>query len=246
MLNVNPAHIANAEIIRFPAYHDVRLSRIVTRHLPQGACRKLACRQTLWSEGDKRENVYLIRSGSICFFRMLPDGRRAVIGFALPGDFIGLGSDVHFFGAETMQPTKLDVMPVHLLDRGVLADAEFANLVREEVTRSLMAAYGHIASISKLSAAERLACFLVDLADRNQRNGLSPNSVILPMRRIEIADYLGLTIETVSRTFTALRNLGLIDLSNPAIVQLKNFEKLSVLARGDRDGSCDRPRRLVA
>jgi CRP/FNR family transcriptional regulator, nitrogen fixation regulation protein len=235
MIPVNPAQLVQAKAISFPFAAGGKLANAFRRHLPRAAAQKFGCRHLIWSEGDKRDCVCLIQSGSVCFFRMLPDGRRAVIGFALPGDLIGLGAESHLFSAETMQPVRLEIMPVAILDRAAQEDAEFAYELREEVTRSLMAAYGHIASISKLSAAERLAHLLLELSERNRMKGLSAASIVLPMRRIEIADYLGLTIETVSRTFSLFRHEGLIDLGDPAIVTIKDIKRLAILARGDRD-----------
>jgi CRP/FNR family transcriptional regulator, anaerobic regulatory protein len=247
MINVKPADISSAEVIRFPVCLGAALPAVFSRHTQSGACRKVESHHSLWSEGDERSHIILVRTGSVCFSRILPDGRRVVVGFAYPGDIIGLGSEHHPFDAETLQPSRLEAMPIAVFQRAVAEDQDFARLMRDEVSRCLMDAYAHIATISKLSASERLAHFLMDLSDRNQRRGSSAASVVLPMRRIDIADYLGLTIETVSRTFTQFRTDGLIAMDQPVVVFLRNIHRLAILARGDRDaaGDTDRLSRTV-
>lgn len=237
MLNIKPAGIGNAEVIRFPACPGDALPAIFSRYFQPGLCRKVESHHALWREGDERTHVIWVRTGSVCLSRMLPDGRRVVVGFAYPGDLIGLGSERHPFDAETLQQSRLEAMPIAAFQRTLAEDPDLARLVRDEVSRCLMDAYAHIATISKYSACERLAHFLMDLSKRNQRRGTSATSVVLPMRRIDIADYLGLTIETVSRTFTQFRSEGLIAMDQPVVVFLKDYARLAVLARGDRDAS---------
>ncbi len=217
----------------------VELSQLLNRHFLHGASRKLPAAHRLWSEGDRRAQVYCVRSGALSFSRMLPDGRRVVIGFAYPGDIVGLGSEVHAFDADAIQLTKLDAMSIGAVHQAVSADPAFARLVQAEVSHALSSAYGHVIVVSKLTATERLAHFLVELSERNRRRGNSPSSVLLPMRRADIADYLGLTIETISRTFTTFRKAGLIAMDEPSVVFLTGLRRLLVLASGN--GDADQP-----
>jgi CRP/FNR family transcriptional regulator len=199
--------------------------------------RKFAANETLWCEGDERDCVHIVRSGAICLSRMLPDGRRIVLGFAYPGDFLGLGSDIHVSDAHTIQRTQLETIPARVFKRLVREDAELARRVAAAVSDALNAAYQHVVVISKLSAEERLASFLVSLSNRNAARSLSPLSVLLPMKRLDIADFLGLTIETVSRTFTIFRNLGLISLEQANIVVFRDLRRLRWLAAGESEAA---------
>jgi CRP/FNR family transcriptional regulator len=164
---------------------------------------------------------------------MLPDGRRIVLGFAYPGDIIGIGSDHHYCDAQTLQVTRLEAIPAAAFKRAVIDDPVLGKRATAAVNKALDAAYHHVVVISKLSASERLASFLMALSTRNEKHGLSPLSVLLPMRRVDIADYLGLTIETVSRTFTMFRNTGLIALDQANIVIFTDIRKLRALASGE-------------
>jgi CRP-like cAMP-binding protein len=204
-----------------------------TRCPHQPALRKVAASETLWCEGEERSHIFIVRSGAICFSRMLPDGRRIVLGFAYPGDIIGIGSDFHYCDAQTVQATRLEAISAASFKRAVIEDPGFGKQAAAAVNQALDAAYQHVVVISKLSANERLASFLIALSDRNEKHGLSPLSVVLPMRRVDIADFLGLTIETVSRTFTILRNAGLIAMDQANIIVFKDIQKLRALASGE-------------
>jgi CRP/FNR family transcriptional regulator, anaerobic regulatory protein len=199
----------------------------------QPGIRKVAASETLWCEGEERSHIFIVRSGAICLSRMLPDGRRIVLGFAYPGDIIGIGSDFHYCDAQTVQATRLESIPASSFKRAVVEDPGLGKQATAAVNQALDAAYHHVVVISKLSANERLASFLMALSDRNEKHGLSPLSVVLPMRRIDIADYLGLTIETVSRTFTIFRNTGLIAMDQASIVKFRDIRKLRALAAGE-------------
>lgn len=199
----------------------------------QPGLRKVAANETLWCEGEQREHIFIVRSGTVCFSRMLPDGRRIVLGFAYPGDIIGIGSDFHCCDAQTLQVTRLEAIPAAAFKRAVNDDPVLGKRAAAAVNQALDAAYHHVVVISKLSASERLASFLMGLSVRNEKHGLSPLSVLLPMRRIDIADYLGLTIETVSRTFTMFKNAGWIALDQANIVIFTDIQKLRALASGE-------------
>jgi CRP/FNR family transcriptional regulator, anaerobic regulatory protein len=204
-----------------------------TRCPHQPGLRKLAANETLWCEGEERSHIFIVRSGAICFSRMLPDGRRIVLGFAYPGDIIGIGSDFHYCDAQTVQATRLEAISAASFKRAVVDDPGLGKQATAAVNQALDAAYQHVVVISKLSANERLASFLMALSSRNEAHGLSPLSVVLPMRRVDIADYLGMTIETVSRTFTIFKNAGLIAMDQANIIVFKDIRKLRTLASGE-------------
>jgi CRP/FNR family transcriptional regulator, anaerobic regulatory protein len=208
-------------------------SMMAAKHLCQAGARKVPAHETIWCEGDERTHIFVVRSGAVCLSRLLPDGRRIVLGFAYPGDVIGIGGDIHQADAHTVQTTRLDGVPAAAFKRAISEDPAFGRCATAEMNRALDAAYRHVVVISKLTACERLASFLMALSLRNGRHGLSPLSAVLPMKRIDIADFLGLTIETVSRTFTQLKASGLIAMDQCNIVVFKDIQKLGMLAAGE-------------
>jgi CRP/FNR family transcriptional regulator, anaerobic regulatory protein len=226
MLDTLAHHTAPRNAIQIRADGLSTAQFFATRCPHQPGLRKVAANETLWCEGEERSNIFIVRSGAICFSRMLPDGRRIVLGFAYPGDIIGIGSDFHYCDAQTVQATRLEAIPAAAFKRAVVDDPGLGK-------QALDAAYQHVVVISKLSANERLASFLVALSDRNEKHGLSPLSIVLPMRRVDIADFLGLTIETVSRTFTIFRTAGLIEMDQANVIVFKDTRKLRSLASGE-------------
>jgi CRP/FNR family transcriptional regulator len=190
------------------AEHNDRLEALVSHH-------DYAPGQVIFEEGDPAEYVFNISQGEVRLYKLLPDGRRQVTGFLIPGDFLGLITDgADAYGAEAIGPVELCCMRLSGLER-LLSDMppvreRLLDMSRDE----LAAAQEQVLLLGRKIAREKILSFLL----YRQRH-LDPTSrdasVDLPMSRTDIADYLGLTIETVSRTFTALRDEGLIELPNP-------------------------------
>jgi CRP/FNR family transcriptional regulator len=164
-----------------------------------------APKATLVSEGDPARHVFTITSGTVRTFRLLPDGRRQLFGFLLPGDFLGLSlSDSYGFSAEAV-----DEVSACRFDRAkftALLD-RYPSLLRrlhEAASNELAQAQDHAVLLGRRTAEQKLAGFIAGLRDRMKRLGGSAVTIPLAMSRQDIADYLGLTIETVSRTVTAL------------------------------------------
>ena len=112
------------------------------------------------------------------------------------------------------------------------ADGRVALGLYEALSRELLAAQAHLVCVGQRGATERIATFLVMLSRRNEMRGRSPDTITLPMTRIDIADFLGMTIETVSRTLTKLKHQGLIEVDQIATIRLKNITRLVVIAEG--------------
>ncbi len=243
-------HILEANtrpMIAFTKHHPSRTD-FFSRHTSNGACRKLAARQLIWAEGDLRNEVCFVRSGTVCFYKVLMDGRRVVTGFAYPGDMIGFGIGPHQRNAEAVQCCKLEPMTMANFQSAIASDNDLSDFVQAQSSRELCSSYEHLMVLTKMTASERLAHFLTGLSTRNRRLGYSPNSVLIPMRRVDIADYLGLTIETISRTFTTFKTHGLIGMEDPCVVFILNLERLAALARGacDEEGSVSVCRKIAA
>ncbi|MEZ5818271.1 MAG: helix-turn-helix domain-containing protein [Hyphomicrobiaceae bacterium] len=214
---------------RIPSFERDVLGERIARAAP----RCLEAKEHLFCEGDAASHVYRVEVGHICIYRMMPDGRRQVVDFAYPGDMIGLGAlGDHSESAQAMERTVVRAMPLATLRELAQHDTRLGLKLYEALSRELMAARELLFTVSQRTAAERIAAFLMALSRRAVRRGESPNEIVLPMTRMDIADFLGLTIETVSRTLTKLRHDGVIDLEQCILVSILKPEALAQLAQG--------------
>src|SRR5262249_27423681 len=178
-------------------------------------------KEFIFAEGDPITHVYLVETGAVALYKVLADGRRQIVGFAYPGDFIGLGAHgEHLMNAQVKNPTRLRCPPVPLLRKGARRDPLVGLQLYEALAGEWAPTRDLMLTIGRRSAMERVAVFLLAFSRRNQSNGQDRSSFELPMTRADIADFLGLTIETVSRTFTKLKMLGLIDLPRSDRIKL--------------------------
>lgn len=190
-----------------------------------GAPMRFARNNEIYGEDEPAEYLYQVISGSVRTYRMLDDGRRQISAFYLPGDIFGVeAGDVHLSSAEAI----CDAQVLVAKRSAVMARAEHEkNLGRQLwmlTARELQRVQEHSLALIK-SAEERVAGFLLEMAGRN----LAGAAVELPMSRQDIADYLGLTIETVSRTITQLVQTGTIALETSRRIQLRNRSALNRL-----------------
>ncbi|NQV21716.1 MAG: cyclic nucleotide-binding domain-containing protein [Rhodospirillales bacterium] len=187
--------------------------------------------QTVFDEGDPRDFHYNVSDGVVRLFKMLPDGRRQITGFLFPGDHLGLAAhDTYSYSAEA-------VTDVHLCRfRAADLEALFEDLpdlalrLFSMVNDELAAAQEQIMLLGRKNPTEKLISFLLLMSERNVDRGLPPSPVFLPMRRADVADYLGLTIETVSRAFSRLKKEGVLSLPTDYTVVLENLDLLEELA----------------
>lgn len=208
-------------------------SETLADRLGSGTPRTFDAREHVFCEGDLASHVYKVESGHVCIYRIVPDGRRQVIDFAYPGDIIGLGAlGTHATNAQASAKSRIRCIPIATLHEVVRADQRLGLKLYEAMSRELLAAREMLFTVSQRTAAERLAAFLLALSRRNQRRGEAANEFVLPMTRADIADYLGLTIETVSRTFTKFRAEGMIDLEQCILVTIRDIKALVALAEG--------------
>ena len=177
----------------------------------------------IFGENEPAEYLYKVVSGCVRTYKILNDGRRQIGGFYLPGEVFGLSfGDEHTMSAEAIADSKVLVVRRSALN--ALADRDPA-IGRELFTltgRELRRVQDRILLLIK-SAQERVAGFLLEMAERI----FADNTVELPMSRQDIADYLGLTIETISRTLTALENSAAIDVPTSRRIVLRNRSALS-------------------
>lgn len=214
-----------------PAHQLATSPGSLAQRLTGGTVRTFENREHIFREGDAATNVYVVEIGHVCIYKMLSDGRRQVIDFAYPGDLVGLGAmGEHASSAQATTRTRVRSIPMAALHQLSRTDARIGLKLYEAVSRELLAARELLFTVSQRNAMERVAGFLLAISRRNERNGEDPSEFVLPMTRSDIADFLGLTIETVSRTFTKLRVDGIIDVSQSILVSIVDHEALVRLA----------------
>jgi len=187
--------------------------------------------QTVFEEGDEPRYMYNVTSGMIRLFKLLPNGRRQIVGFVFPGDMLGLASHgAYTCSAEAIGKVKLCRFPSEKL---IAMLGEFPHLQRrllDIAADELKQAQDQMLLLGRKSPLEKVASFLLRLRGENKRCGTRLDQLDLAMGRSDIADYLGLTIETVSRTFTKLRNDHVIALEGAHHVVITDEEALEDLA----------------
>ncbi|MBM3526804.1 MAG: cyclic nucleotide-binding domain-containing protein [Alphaproteobacteria bacterium] len=188
-----------------------------------GAAMPFSRNAEVYGENEPADYLYKVVSGAVRTYKVLADGRRQIGAFYLPGDVFGLeAGEEHTFSAEAIADSKILVIKRSALMALADRDNEVARQLWAEASRELRCVQDHILLLIK-TAKERVAAFLLEMAKRST-NG---NAVELPMSRQDIADYLGLTIETVSRMLTDLENAATIELPTSRRVVLRNRSALA-------------------
>lgn len=200
------------------------------RTMGAGSVRRLESKEHVFCEGDPRRHVFRIEEGVVAIYKTLNDGRRQIVDFAYPGDLIGLGTlKEHVLSAQTTCEAKVRCLSAATLEREAENDPELALKLYKSVSQELAATRSLLVSVGQRSAIERVSLFLLSLY---RRPGAHEDAAVhLSMLRSDIADLLGLTIETVSRTLTKLRTMGVIDLQQGGtVVTLSDLARLTSLA----------------
>lgn len=189
--------------------------------------------KTIFEETEPAQHVFNVTAGAIKIYKLLSDGRRQVTGFLFPGDFLGLThNESYAYSAEALTATKLCRYPRAKLEDLFIEIPRLERQLLGMASHELAAAQDQMMLLGRKSARERLVSFLLMLSDASVRHGQPSNPVSLPMNRTDIADYLGLTIETVSRTLSQLKRQGVIELRDEKHVHLIKPESLRGIAAG--------------
>jgi len=197
-----------------------------SRPLHKGDC--------LFRPGDPASSLYAVRSGSVKLFETLNDGDQQIIGFYLPGEILGLDgieTGVHRCTAVALETSSACAVPFPELKAICRQIPSLQEQMLRLFSRELSSEHELLLTLTKRTAEERVATFLASLSTRFQRIGYSPNEFKLSMSREEIGSYLGLTIETVSRVFSRLRDKGMIAL-NRRLVTIRDSARLRALGNG--------------
>jgi CRP-like cAMP-binding protein len=172
----------------------------------------------IFGENEPADYVYKVVAGAVRTYRVLADGRRQIGAFYLPGDVFGLETnDTHTFSAEAIGDSKILVVKRGTLMALAARDNEVARELWSITGQELRRVHDHISVLIK-TAKERVVGFLLEMAERVP----SGNHIELPMTRQDIADYLGLTMETVSRTLADLQSGASIELASARRIVLRD------------------------
>ena len=240
-LQSTPARVANGQPTTSANMHEARASHpslssgreAKAPAWPGTKTRDFAAKGHLFCEGDARSHIYKLVSGCVCLYRMLKDGRRQVIDFAFDGDIVGLSSGpVSSCSAQALAETRVKCLPISAILTAAKSDPRIALGFYEALSHELRAAHEHLLGVGQRGATEKLAVFLVMLSRRNEDRGRPAEMIHLTMDRIDIADFLGITIETVSRTLTKLKRQDLIEIDHFTQVRLRNISGLIAIAEG--------------
>lgn len=189
--------------------------------------------QTIIDEGEPANFLFNLTQGAIRLYKLLPDGRRQITGFLFEGDFLGIAlNEQYAYSAEAIGDVGLCRFPRQKLE--AMLD-EFPHLEKRLLgvaSNELAQAQDQMLLLGRKTAREKVVSFLSALSRRAVSRESDASPVYLPMSRADIADYLGLTTETVSRTFTNLKRDGYIQLKAGGYVELPNIEALEDVAEG--------------
>src|SRR6476619_3874783 len=161
----------------------------------------------IFGEGEPAEFLYQVIKGAVRSHKLLSDGRRQIGAFHLPGDIFGLeNGDFHRFTAEAILDTTVRLVKRQSLERVAKTDPAMVRSLLTMTTDNLEHVENHMLLLGRQNARECVAAFLLEMNGRVTAGGV----IALPMDRRDIADYLGLTLETVSRAFSELRRRGFL------------------------------------
>jgi CRP/FNR family nitrogen fixation transcriptional regulator len=180
----------------------------------------------IYAEGDSAECWYKVVSGTVRICKLLADGRRHIGEFCFSGDCFGIdGNGARLYSAEAVDDVIVMRFQRKATERLIEQNSALARLLRDTTLRDLANAHGRTLLLGRMTAPERVASFLLEIFERRDRT----KGLDLPMSRNDIADYLGLTIETVCRTLSAFKRSGVIAIPNPHRIELLDRDALEAV-----------------
>jgi CRP/FNR family transcriptional regulator, nitrogen fixation regulation protein len=211
-----PADNPTADVIELGPAFSLRGAR---RHFDRNA--------EIFGQDEPADYIYRVVSGAVRTMRFSSDGRRQILGFHLPGEAFGIeiGSK-HTLTAEALAESEIVMVRRSLLDKAAAEDPRVARCWLEHASHALDDARDHAQILARKGAGERVAAFLLAISNRLMHGA----DFDLPMTRADIADYLGLTIETVSRSFTEMERQRAIGLPSSRHIVVRDRSALALAA----------------
>jgi len=192
--------------------------------------RRVAAGDTLYREGDKFQYIYAVRSGTLKSSLMLSDGREQVSGFHIAGELVGLDGVAqgrHASSTIALEDTEVCAISYTALSELAISTAGMQHIVSRLMSSEILREHTLMMLLGSMNAEERLAAFLLNLSQRYAARGYSDREFHLRMSRAEIGSYLGMKLETVSRTFSAFQQQRLmeVDKRHIRIVDLEGLKR---------------------
>ena len=185
-------------------------------------------KETIFLQQEDSIHLYNITKGNIKIYKLLSDGRIQIIGFLYPGDFFGSYKKGKYnYSAEAIGDVRLCVFKQEVLDAYLEKNMNLVKELLHMTSHELTLAQDRIGVLGKMNANERVAKFIINISEQRARIGWQNNPVSLPMIRQDIADYLGLTLETVSREITRFKTSNLIKVMSSKQIFIIDKEKLA-------------------
>ena len=187
--------------------------------------------EEVYRQDDLAEHWYRVLSGMVRKCAMQPDGRRQIVDFFVPGDFFGLcAGNRHYFCAESVtNGTVIARYPRRQLETLADSDRRVARCIRELTLEAIARLQARMLVLGRMTAAEKVGLFLIEMAERSQNDNV--DYIVLPMSRSDIADYLALSVETVCRALTDLKQSGTIRLAGSHHVMIVDHVALAARIR---------------
>ena len=186
----------------------------------------------LFKEGSENRGIYAVRSGSVKTFAITESGEEQVLGFHLPGEIVGLAGldqSIHNCSSKALETSSICEMPLDDLEEICLQIPSLQKQLLKLISREISQDHKMLLLLAKKNSDQRVATFLLSLSGRFKLRGLSSDSFILSMSRQDIANYLGLAVETVSRILTKFSEDKIVEVTRRSI-QIVDHERLLEVA----------------
>ena len=190
-------------------------------------------RSPIIDESEPAEFLFNVTGGAVKLYKLLADGRRQITGFLFAGDFLGIAMKENYvYSAESVNKTTLCRFRRTELEDMVNSHAQLSKQMLSMASNELEMAQEQMLLLGRKTAKEKLCSFLLSLSKRAVKRGEPATPIYVPMSRADIGDYLGLTTETVSRTFTNLKRDRVVRLQEGSMIHLNDLEELDDFAEG--------------
>lgn len=186
----------------------------------------------LFKEGGRNRSIYAVRSGSVKTFTVMESGEEQILGFHLPGEIVGLAGldqSIHNCSSKALETSSICELPLDELETICLQIPSLQKQLLKLISREISQDHKMLLLLAKKNSDQRIATFLLSLSGRFKQRGLSSKSFILSMSRQDIANYLGLAVETVSRILSKLGDEDIVEVTRRSI-EIKDHDRLLKIA----------------
>ncbi len=194
--------------------------------------KKFTDKENIFLQNDPSTHLYNITEGNVKIYQLLDDGRIQIIGFLYPGDFFGTYKNNKYnYSAEAIGNLRVCVFDQRVLDKYMDQNPILAKELLNQTSYELTLAQDRMTVMGRLNAIEKIAIFFINISNQRKRIGWQSNPISLSMTRQDIADYLGLTIETVSREISKLKASNIIKIISSKQLFINDIEKLKQISK---------------